>query len=552
MAVNSGVLINAGLEFGLIDAETVAELRVKARRERGDLIEIITLHGRFPLAALYQALAAQKGLPFLDSRDLLVDEALFRRIPPSLLQRRRCLPVRSQGDDFFLATADPEDFYAAEQISRILGQTLTLAVAEPRTIEARLRTAFRQLEADAAAEIDSVAELDEILRQAYVNRASDVHFAPGKEGMKVRFRVDGRLSDYPGDYSPEEAGSLLSRVKVLSGMDISEQRLPQDGGMSHRVAEGREFDIRVAAMPTRWGERGTLRLLEQDAVNLTLTKLGMGDTALARFREAIVRPHGMVLITGPTGSGKSTTLYAALQEIVSPDINVLTVEDPIEKVIAGISQVQVGSKMSFAGALRGFLRHDPDVIMVGEIRDPETTDVALKAALNGHMVFSTLHTNSAVSAVTRLRDIGAERFLIASTLVAVIAQRLVRRLCSHCKKARPADEKEKVLLEANESALQLYEPSGCPICTGTGYRGRIGLFETLWIDEALAHTIAEGGSEGDLIAQAKDYVTLWDDGRDKVIAGVTSLDEVLRTVGAIRPDSRIARDSRPKRGDGQV
>jgi type IV pilus assembly protein PilB len=537
MAVSTGTLINAGLEAGLIDAETVAELRVKARREHSDLLETITLHERFPLAALYQALAELKGLPYLGSRDLLVDEALFRRIPPSLLQRRRVLPVRGRGDEAFLATADPEDFFAAEQISRILGQPLTLAVAEPLAIESRLRTALRLSalelpEADAvAAEIDPVTELDEILRQAYVSRASDVHFAPGKDGMKIRFRVDGRLLDYPADYSPAEAGSLLSRIKVLSGMDISEQRLSQDGGMSHKVAEGREFDIRVAAMPTRWGERGTLRLLEQDAANLTLTKLGMGDTALMRFRETIVRPHGMVLITGPTGSGKSTTLYAALQEIVSPDINVLTVEDPIEKVIDGVSQVQVGGKMSFAGALRGFLRHDPDVIMVGEIRDPETTDVALKAALTGHMVFSTLHTNSAVSAVTRLRDIGAERFLIASTLVAVIAQRLVRRLCPHCKKARSADEREKVLLKTEGSALQLYEPSGCPICTGTGYRGRIGLFETLWIDEALAHTIAEGGSEGALIAQAKDYVTLWDDGRDKAMAGITSLDEVLRAVG---------------------
>jgi type II secretory ATPase GspE/PulE/Tfp pilus assembly ATPase PilB-like protein len=540
MAVSSETLIGAAIESGLIDADTVAELRVKARRERSDLLETITLHGRFPLAALYRALAALKELPFLANRDLRVETELFRRIPPSLLLRRRCLPVRGPGDECFLATADPEDYFAAEQIGRILGQPLALAVAEPLAIEARLRKLLRQSLPDlteaneAAAEIDPVAELDEIFRQAYVSRASDIHFMPGKAGMTVRFRVDGRLLDHPADYSPDEAASLLSRVKVLSGMDISEQRLPQDGGMSHRVAEGREFDLRVAAMPTRWGERGTLRLLEQDASGLSLTRLGLGDAALARFREAIAKPHGMVLVTGPTGSGKSTTLYAALQEIVSPEINVLTVEDPIERVIDGASQVQVGGKVSFAGALRGFLRHDPDVIMVGEIRDAETTDIAMKAALTGHLVFSTLHTNSAVSAVTRLHDIGAERFLIASTLVAVIAQRLVRRLCFHCKRRRPAEARESAWLGAGEG-LELFEPVGCPVCTGTGYRGRIGLFETLWIGEELSRLIAAGGSEGDLTAAAQDYRTLWDDGRDKAMSGVTSLNEVMRAAG--RPAS---------------
>ena len=536
MTISSGTLVNAGIEAGLIDAETVAELRVKSRRERSDLLETITLHGRFPPAALYQALAALKGLVFLGSRDLAVEAETLRRIPPSLLLRRRCLPVRVGSEALYLASADPEDYFAAEQIGRILGQPLTLALAEPLAIEARLRKALRHAglaaeESSAVAEIDPVAELDEIFKRAYVSRASDVHFLPGKEGMNVRLRVDGRLTDYPADYSLEEAANLLSRIKVLSGMDISEQRLPQDGGMNHKVAEGREFDIRVAAMPTRWGERGTLRLLEQDAADLSLTRLGMGDTALARFRQAIARPHGMVLLTGPTGSGKSTTLYAALQEIVSPDINVLTVEDPIERVIDGVSQVQVSGKVSFAGALRGFLRHDPDVIMVGEIRDAETTDIAMKAALTGHLVFSTLHTNNAPSAVTRLHDIGAERFLIASTLVAVIAQRLVRRLCSHCKKARPAEEEEKALLGIAAGEQKLFEPNGCPVCTGTGYRGRVGLFETLWIDETLARLIAEGASERALTAAARDYRTLWDDGRDKTLAGVTSLDEVLRVVG---------------------
>jgi type II secretory ATPase GspE/PulE/Tfp pilus assembly ATPase PilB-like protein len=535
MALSSNILIEAGVEAGLIDADTVAALRVKARRERIDLLDAVVLHGRFPLAALYQALAELRGLPFLRGGELVADRDSLRRVSPGLLQRRRCLPVRGASGELFLALSDPDDFFAVEQIGRLLGQSLAPALADPLAIEARLRRALRQTGPEfgdtdpAAEEIEPVAELDDILRQAYISRASDVHFEPGKDSLKVRLRVDGRLIDYPVDYSHGEAAALLSRIKVLSGLDISEQRLPQDGGMHHSVAEGREFDIRVATLPTRWGERGTLRLLEQDASGLSLTGLGMADDTLARFRKAIVRPHGMVLVTGPTGSGKSTTLYAALQEIVSPEINVLTVEDPIERVIDGVSQVQVGAKIGFAAALRGFLRHDPDVIMVGEIRDAETTDIAMKAALTGHLVFSTLHTNSAVSAVTRLRDIGAERFLIASTLIAVIAQRLVRRLCGQCKASRPAEAHERELLSLEPGSV-LYEPAGCPLCTGTGYRGRIGLFETLWIDERLAQLIAEGADEPVLIRSAKDYQTLWDDGRAKVAAGTTSLAELRRVV----------------------
>jgi type IV pilus assembly protein PilB len=536
MAVSSGTLINAAIESGLIDAETVAELKVKSRREQTDLLESVMLHGRFPRAALYQALAVLKGLPFMTASELRADETVIRRVPPSLLLRRHCLPVQGPNGEAFLATPDPDDQFAAEQLGRILGFPVTLAVADPLAIEVRLRKALQRILPDgadgleAAPDLDPVAELDEVLKQAYMSRASDVHFEPAKDGMKVRFRVDGRLQDYPAEYSPSEASSLMSRIKVLSAMDIAEQRLPQDGGMTHRIGDGKEFDIRVASLPTRWGERGTLRLLEQDVSGLSLTRLGMEDATLSRFREAIVRPHGMLLITGPTGSGKSTTLYAALQEIVNPEINVLTVEDPIERVIEGVSQVQVGGKMTFAGALRSFLRHDPDVIMVGEIRDAETTDIAMKAALTGHLVFSTLHTNSAVSAVTRLLDIGAERFLIASTLVAVIAQRLVRRLCFACRKPRPAEIEERALLSVEEP-VQLFEPGGCPVCMGTGYRGRVGLFETLWIDAHISELIASGADEPALVAAAEDYQTLLDDARAKVLAGITSLGEMQRVVG---------------------
>jgi type IV pilus assembly protein PilB len=304
--------------------------------------------------------------------------------------------------------------------------------------------------------------------------------------------------------------------------------MPQDGGFSYHLAApvDLEFNIRVATAPTRLGERITMRLLGNESSSLTLTDLGFLEHDLVEFKQAIRKPYGMILLTGPTGSGKSTTLCAALQEINRSDINIMTVENPIEYVIDGISQIQTGPKINFADALRSLLRHDPDVLMVGEIRDSETADVAVKAAMTGHLVFSTLHTNNAVSAVTRLVDIGCEPFLIGSTMTAVIAQRLVRRLCRHCAKARPATEDEKVLLGV-EDDVQLFEPVGCAVCQGQGFRGRLGLFETLWFNEKLARMVAKGADEETLEKSAGNSLKfMWQDGCDKVIRGLTTLDEV--------------------------
>lgn len=535
MAINDEHLLEAGLRCGLVEAALVERLRLEARRQRLSLLAMVQAHYRFPLAALYRAVAEQYRIPYIDLDTMQVETALLKKIPPSLVQRKLLLPV-GNGERVLLACGDPGDRAGIDSVQRLLGQTLPLAMADLDLLRlkiARALAAKNAPDSDAAAtaatDSDLVAVLDGIIREAYFHRASDIHLLPDAEGLRVRLRVDGKLRDFPLAAGPGTAAALVSRVKVLAGLDIAEQRMPQDGGFAYHLPRpiDKGFNIRVATAPTRLGERITLRLLGQETFGLTLADLGMMDEDLLHFRKVIHRPYGMVLLTGPTGSGKSTTLFAALQEINRPDINIMTVENPIEYVMHGVSQVQTGPKIGFADALRSFLRHDPDVLMVGEIRDHETADVAVKAAMTGHLVFSTLHTNNAVSAVTRLIDIGCEPFLIGSTVAAVIAQRLVRRLCPHCRRPRPATPAEQAELGRDGDAVDLYEPGGCVHCQGSGFRGRLGLFETLWLDEPLARLVARGADEETLEAGAGERLSfMWEDGCRKVLLGMTTLDEV--------------------------
>lgn len=535
MAINDEQLLDAGLRCGLIEPPVLERLRLDARRQRLPLLGMVQAHYRFPLAALYRAVAERFGMPYLDAQPLAVEQTLLKKIPPSLAQRKLLLPLR-EGERIWLVTGDPGDRAGIDSVQRLLGQALPLAMADLAVLQLKAAQALAaKTAADAPATLsaesdaDLVQVLDNIIREAYFHRASDIHLLTESHGLRVRLRVDGKLRDYPLASGPAVAAALISRVKVLAGLDIAEQRMPQDGGFSYHLARPIEkgFNIRVATAPTRLGERITLRLLGQEAFGLTLSDLGMMDEDLRRFRKVIHRPYGMVLLTGPTGSGKSTTLFAALQEINRPDINIMTVENPIEYTMDGVSQVQTGPKISFADALRSFLRHDPDVLMVGEIRDHETADVAVKAAMTGHLVFSTLHTNNAVSAVTRLIDIGCEPFLIGSTVAAVIAQRLVRRLCPHCRKPRPATAAELAELGADVEQLEIYEAGGCVRCQGSGFNGRLGLFETLWFDEGLARQVARGTDEETLEAGAGERLSfMWEDGCRKVRLGLTTLDEV--------------------------
>jgi len=382
------------------------------------------------------------------------------------------------------------------------------------------------LEADDDAPI--IRLINALLTQAIRENASDIHLEAFEEESVVRFRVDGVLRDILAPRR-ELHGALVSRIKVMSKLDIAEKRLPQDGRMSLRVAE-HPVDVRVSTLPTQLGERVVLRLLDKQSARLDLRKLGMPAEILEKFEELINRPNGILLVTGPTGSGKTTTLYSGLHRLDRKKLNILTVEDPVEYDLDGVGQTQMNSKigLTFASGLRSILRQDPDVVLVGEIRDLETAEISVQASLTGHLVLSTLHTNTAVGAVTRLVDMGVEPFLIASSLVGVLAQRLVRRLCPDCKEAHQPDEKEIELLGV-DSSQQIFRSKGCVACDQIGYRGRLGIYELVEMDEGMRRLVHDQVSEDQLAQQArKSSQDLMHNGFDRVIAGETTMDEVFR------------------------
>ncbi len=530
MAVNENTLVEAAVEIGMIEAGRLRELRLLAKRERLRLVEVVTREGRFPETALYQALSDVRQMPFFQLGELAAEEEIVRQIPRNLRSQRLMLPVKRDGE-LYLVLGDPDDRLSVDRVERATGLRFKKAMADP---EALRTVILRSGDSPGAGmdveEIDPVQLLNEIMKEVYLRRATDVHLEPAVDGLRIRFRVDGEMQEYHRALDKEDEEGLVNRVKVLSGLDIAEQRMAQDGAMKYTIIDWTipELDIRVATIPTRWGERVTMRILGQDSEDLSLEQLGMPEDILADFRAGINRPHGMILVTGPTGSGKSTTLYAGIRELKVDEMNVLTVEDPVEQTVDGVSQVQVSTKVSFAQALRSFLRHDPDVILVGEIRDQETVEIGLRAAMTGHLVLSTLHTNDSVGAVTRLQDIGAERFLVGSTLIGVLAQRLVRRLCRKCRKPKIAapDELEILGLEP-DAEIEIYEPGGCSFCLGSGFKGRLGVFEALWVTRALQTAIADGAGENEIRQKATSLKTLWQDGCEKVIGGEVSLAEIL-------------------------
>ena len=524
--LNEATLINAGLQAELFDRDLVNRLRAQARATRMSLLDALSRELGLPRTAFYLALAQVHGLPYAQLERWELDLAAAARLPGTLIKRHPMAPMRTAEGELVIVLSDPSDQLGIETAKRVFaGVDLRLAVADPEAL-APVLARFAPADARDGALEDPVALFDRLLRDAILRRASDIHVESAKEAVKIRLRVDGRMQIWGSPLGKALGEGMISRVKVLSGMDIAESRAPQDGGLNHTINE-QPVEMRVASAPTKFGERLTLRIMKSDPGRQTLDSLGMPSFMIDRLREALAHPHGIVLVTGPTGSGKSTTLYAVLRELDANALNILTAEDPVEQVIPGISQVQVGGKIGFADVLRSFLRHDPDVILVGEIRDFDTADVALKAATTGHMVLSTLHTNTAVGAITRLADIGCERFLIGATLHGVIAQRLVRMLCPHCRATRPATVDEKNLLKIAEDAdCGVGEPVGCPRCLGSGYRGRIGLFEALWLDGELAEQIANDAGERELTQAAGSYWRLGDDARDKVRQGLTSLAEV--------------------------
>ena len=531
------------------------ERALAAQREMGGALDGVLVNlGLVSETDAAQALAEHLQLPFIAS-DALPEAALeLEALLPEFLRTHRVLPLRAENGVLHVAMRAPQDAFVVKALHLTTGLEVRPAVALGSDIDKALKRALDDAEAvqaddaladegdagdfvehlrDLASEAPVIRLVNTIIGRVIELRASDIHLEPFDDGLHVRYRVDGVL--HPGEGVPAAQGAAVSsRVKLLAHLDIAERRLPQDGRIKTRV-KGRELDLRVSTVPTVHGESVVMRVLDRASVRLSLEDMGFERDTLERFNQLVHRPHGILLVTGPTGSGKTTTLYAALAKLDSVSQKIITVEDPVEYQLEGINQIQVHSQinLSFANALRSILRQDPDIIMIGEMRDGETAQIAVQSSLTGHLVLSTLHTNTAASAVVRMQDMGVERYLITSTVNGVLAQRLVRRLCPHCKTAVQPDP---ALLQTSglgrflAPGAPVYEAKGCDHCRGTGYQGRTGIHELLVVDEAMRSAILQGLDASALqsIAVKAGMFTLYDDGLRKVAAGVTSLDEVLR------------------------
>ncbi|HEX8232260.1 MAG TPA: ATPase, T2SS/T4P/T4SS family [Caulobacteraceae bacterium] len=538
------------LERGLAPAETLARARL-VQGETGERLDsVLTRLGLVSEQALADAIAGAAGLRVAAADDYPASPIGSEVISTRFLRDAKALPLAERDNAIVVALVDPLDPYPARAIGFALGRPVLPLVARASDLEAALDRLYGADhgpagELDGAADETDLERLKDLASDAPVIRAvngliaraaemgaSDIHLEPTEDALKVRFRVDGALADQD-TLPPQMRSAVVSRIKVMSGLNIAERRLPQDGRLRLAV-RGQEIDLRVATAPTIHGESVVMRLLDRSSLPLDFAALGFDEALLARWLKVLNLPHGIVLVTGPTGSGKTTTLYASLVSLNTPDRKILTIEDPIEYRLAGINQTQVNPQigLSFAAALRSFLRQDPDVMMVGEVRDLETAEVAVQAALTGHTILSTLHTNSAASAVTRLLDMGVEPFLITSTLNAVLAQRLVRRLCPDCREpyAPTAETIETLGLPKDAGEVRLFRPGGCRACGGTGFRGRIALLELLVMDDETARLVLHRAEarEVERAATAAGMRPMLSDGLIKARAGLTTLDEVLR------------------------
>jgi general secretion pathway protein E len=564
------LLIREGLEPAHL------ERALAVQREEGGLIgEILVRMKAVGEAQLAKALAIQHELPWLEQLPTPadIDEDLIEALPITFAKQHVVLPYAREDDGRVLVLlADPLALDVLDDIAVMIDASCEGVVAGPEAIVDLINKVYGQLregadlehgkdQADEFADAEELTDLldvtdeapvikwvNSLIFQAVKERASDIHIEPGEKDVRVRYRVDGVLREMktaPRRHLP----SILSRVKIMSGLNIAEKRLPLDGRIRRRIA-GKDIDMRVATAPTANGERVTIRLLDRSGVLLGLPDIGMAADTLGVMRSLIRRPHGILLVSGPTGSGKTTTLYSSLSEIKSPKINILTVEDPVEYQLEGISQTQVNTKidLTFAMGLRSFLRHDPDVIMVGEIRDRETAEIAINASLTGHLVFSTIHTNDAPGGLTRLIEMGVEPFLVTSTLIGIIAQRLVRRPCAEC--AEPVRPSEEALIELELEPDRFFaggyelpevkgsrplppgtvlKSVGCPTCMGGGYRGRTGIYEMMVIDDSV-RKLTNAKSDASTIRKAaveRGMVGLRTDGARKVMLGMTTAEEVL-------------------------
>ena len=547
-------------EFGL--ASKALEQALDAQKEGGDLIgEILIKNGELDEFTVLQVLGMMFDMEVRKSLPADIKTDFTERVPISFLKQHKMVPIATADESFF-AINDPNSFQSLDDLKRVLNYDTYKTVLVPsQQIFNAINFAYdmTQTSADEVmqdiddedperlfSEIQEIGDLlddtsdSPVIRlvnlmfsQAVRDNASDIHIEPYQNSLKIRQRLDGILHDM---LSPPKhvQSALISRVKIMAKLNIAEKRLPQDGRIELKIAN-KEIDVRVSTLPTAFGERVVLRLLRKSSVMISLTDLGMPQDRFVHFEKQIKAPNGIVLVTGPTGSGKTTTLYAALSSINNSDINIITIEDPIEYRISGIGQVQVNPKidLTFASGLRSIVRQDPDVILVGEIRDTETAEIAIQSALTGHLVFSTLHTNDSAGAITRLRDMGIEQFLIASSVNAILAQRLVRIICTHCKEEyTPEPEMLKRIGVAEEAChnQRAYRGKGCVKCFHTGYKGRCGIFELLLMDQDMKALVLQTSDANQIKKRAIEngMISLQKDGAMKVLQGITTIEEVYR------------------------
>ncbi len=545
--VNNGVISAEDLQKGL-------ELQKGSGRKLG---ETLVDEGLATEENIAKALSKQFHYDMVDLQNVEIEQDILSLVPASVLKKHKALPFEYSPDNMNVlrvAMSDPMDMAAMDDINIITNLQVEPVVVTTGSVMLALDRYYGQAEVNSALEEytrekeSQMVEQEDMysedvnnspivqlvkgmIDQAVRQRASDIHIEPMERQVRIRYRIDGVLYE-KATYSIRLLPAIVARVKIIGGMDISEKRKPQDGRIT-QIVDRKEFDIRASILPTVYGEKIVMRLTSKNALTREKSQLGLKPDELKKFDHILKNPHGILLVTGPTGSGKSTTLYTALSELNKEDVNIITVEDPVEANIDGINQVQVNNKanLTFASALRSILRQDPDIIMIGEIRDQETASIAVQASITGHLVVSTLHTNSAASTITRLADMGIEPYLIADSTIGVIAQRLVRRLCPECKRKKKADAEElELLMLAPEEDVTIYEPCGCPKCDGTGFKGRIGVYEIMEVTQSLKTIISKNGSAEDIKNKALEegMNTLRMCATRYVMEGITSVQEMMR------------------------
>jgi len=542
----------------VVTDDVVAEALAQAGRDRQRLGQALVAMGVATVEDVLKAVAAQQALPYLSAEELPSTPPVLKELSPQYLRQSVACPIAIEGTTVTVATADPTDPLLLDELQQTLPLTIRLCVASEAAILEAIERAYgastplqkivegmgtgADRHADPEDDVDHLRDMafeapvvrlvNLLIEGALAADASDIHIEPFEDSLRVRYRVDGLLYDQEAPPRRLQA-ALTSRIKIMAEMNIAERRLPQDGRIRVTAPGGRRVDIRVSTVPTVHGESIVMRLLDRSSVFLPFDRLGFAPAAARGFEEPIHRPHGIVLVTGPTGSGKTTTLYAALDKINRPDLKIITIEDPVEYQLKGINQIPVRPKigLSFASGLRHIVRQDPDVIMVGEIRDLETAEIAIQAALTGHLVFSTLHTNDAPGAVTRLQDMGCEPYLVSSVLSGVLAQRLVRRVCQACRAPDHPDPATLLALGVTDVAgVELFHGKGCDDCRSTGYRGRTGIYELFRITEEARSLVVRKAPAGEIrrLAVAQGMVTLREDAWAKACAGLTTVEEILR------------------------